>query len=149
MPVRTETRHVAGHEIEMTHLPLVEARRTLVRLAQLVGPALSKSLAGAESIASLKAMQGEAAKAIADGLGDLLTRIDDADLETLAETFGKACVLVEGDKRRPMRGPVREDIFAGRLTAFFAWLLACAEYQYADFWDALDSLPASAPASKA
>lgn len=144
MPVRTETVYVREHAIEMTHLPLVAARRTLVRLAQLVGPGLAKTLGGADSLASLRGMEGSALAALGEGISDVLMRVSDADLESLADTLGGACVLVQGDKRRPMRAEVREELFAGSLATFFEWLAAAIRYQYADFSTAWGAVLAAA-----
>ena len=143
MAIKTETRSIGGREIRIRQLPYRDARRVFLTLAKLLGPGLIDTISGAASVADLRAGKVDPV-ALVKGFRDLLHRLEDDQIEALAETFGMACeASMGGDRWATMRAGIRDEIFTGSLTDSFRWLAACVEVNYSDFFSALRDLPAN------
>lgn len=133
----THTKTVDGVQFRIQQLGFRSGRKALVRLSKRIGPTLARLMDAAPSMDALR-------DSVAPG-GDLVGAVesfvdalDDDDLEWFADTFGASCEVSEdGERWRTMNKQVREDLFAGRLLLFFAWLRACVEVNFSDFFSLL------------
>ena len=139
MALKTETRDIRGKKIRVTQLPFARARRTLVRLTNLLGPVFAELADAAPSLDQL---------GLGKRIGELFAGLSDEDLEFFADAFG-AQSEIQTDKGGwvYLASPEsRANAFEGSLLAFFEWLRFAAEVNYADFLSVLADQSAAGPA---
>lgn len=106
-----------GFEYQLTPLKVKAGRRVQLALARTVGP-----------------LFGEKAD-----IADALTRISEADLDLISDTFAAACTF--DDKGQNFRMDKAMDAhFSGRPMAYWRWLGACITAEYADFFGEMRKL---------
>lgn len=108
-------------------------RAALVRLGRLLAPALasmdSSRAAGADS-------QTRMQEAVARSIGELITKLDDADLQYFEDLFrAKTWVtLPNGNTPHLSKQPEHFASEYANLTDYFAWLYHCLEVTYGGFF---------------
>ena len=125
--LKTDTKEIDGARLRVTQLPYTSARKTLVRLTKLLGPALV-------SAASLGQAALSAGLGMGPALGDFFDRLTDEELEHFAKTFGQHSQIMTPDGTWVYLDAKNRSIyFAGRLMLFFRWLEYAIEVNYDDF----------------
>lgn len=126
-------------------LGFVEGRKALVKLTNVIGPAL-QSLDPRKS-----ANQAEALEGFLAAIGTLLATLKDDDLVYFEGLYSKRTLVKLPDGREPVLRDVLEQHFTGeRFAHYFAWLGHALWGTYGDFFTVglgklTDLLPAQGP----
>jgi len=121
-----EDRTIGSTIFRIKQLPFGKARPAFLKISQIVMPAL----------ATLQVQPGQSIP-IEAALRSALGSVSDADLQWLSETFAfESQYSIDGGTKWPMLAPNMEAVFGGNMLLFFKWILACAEVNFADFFDA-------------
>jgi hypothetical protein len=141
MAIEAQTREIQGVKFRVQPLPFKPARKVLVRLANVAGPALAHLASQTASLGDL---------GLARAVSSALAAVSDDDLEWLADLYGERTqVGLDGKAPGPFLDAERRDeLFSdpARFPLFFAWLGFCLEIQFVGFSGVLGSVKAaSAP----
>lgn len=121
-----------GTRYEVTPFGSTKGRQVLVRLSNLLGPALAQALATPVSGDTAKAALE---KVSASAMADLLGRVSDADLDYLVREFGECTVVQTPDMKGP--GPLdesrRDAHYAANYGELFQWLWFGITLNYKSF----------------
>jgi hypothetical protein len=126
-------------------LGFIDGRRAFVRLANLLGPALSR-LETPKPGPDGKVSEESAAAVFGSALGAILTTLKDEDLTYFENLFAARTFVKLPDGREPLlRDAIKAEHFAGsRLADYFGWLVFSLQVTYGDFFgDAWRKLGAS------
>jgi hypothetical protein len=121
-----------GTRYEVTPFGSTKGRQVLVRLSNLLGPALAQALATPASGGTAKeALE----KVSASALADLLGRVSAEDLEYLVREFAACTVIQAPDMKGP--GPLdesrRDSHYAANYGELFQWLWFGITLNYKSF----------------
>jgi hypothetical protein len=138
--IETIDKQVGDDAYKITQLGTKEADRVTITLARTGGLAIAEMLRGIEAGAlkggkiDLGALQ---IGAVADAVASLCTKLTIEDLDFLRDVFAKKTQVrprgESGDVWRPLAGEL-DFHFAGRRLAYFKWIAACIEVNFADFF---------------
>ena len=132
---------IDGHEYEVFMLPPKVARRLLVEMSKVVGPALGGIMSSGAGLAKLMEMSVEGVDwaAVISGLTDRLSAdMLDEHMEVLAKS-----THVDGKEL----APIFDHHFRGALGGMFKWYGFALKVNYGNFFSALESV--SAPLTEA
>lgn len=121
-----------GTRYEVTPFGSTQGRKVLVRLSNLLGPALAQALATAPGEGDAKA---QLERVSASAIADLLGRVAEDDLEYLVREFAACTVVQTPDMKGP--GPLddkrRDDHYAANYGEMFQWLWFGITLNYKSF----------------
>lgn len=123
-PFKVETLRIGAHAYKVTQLDAVTGRRAFARLVKLIGPAMAKLKDGEEEAA----------------LVDLLSRIEESDLDYFCDTFSPVTEVSGGQysKAAPQLDTVFLTHFAGEYLAMTQWLVFCIKVNFRSFFAGAD-----------
>ena len=147
MALKTEKRKIGRCTYAVTLLPFGLGRELFLKLAKVAVPSLAL-VAKSSALGWKSALMNSA---LAEGIADFITRLDESTLKEFEDAFGAAtCVELGGGKAPYLDKELRELHFAGHYTEYVQWMKFCVEFNYADFFGAARSLVADAePAAQA
>lgn len=123
MAKKTESVTVDGIEYQITQLDTTPGLRLYNKLARLLGDAIRGELAGAKDVES--AMAGAMLRAI--------SIIPEEDMLSLGRTFAGTCKVRQGELWLDLTDAIYEQHFAGQLSHWTMWVLACLRVNFSDF----------------
>lgn len=129
---QSQTKEIGDCSYVVEPLGFISARKTFVRLSNLLGPSLERLAASSKTVT-----EGEAGAlgAFVSLLGGLLKELEDSDPDALQAVFAPKTVVHLPDGKEPQLSKVIDSHFAGkRFGHYFIWLAFCIEVNYADFF---------------
>lgn len=110
-------------------VPTGEARPLYFRLLKICGPALVRALRS--GVTSFKSLKDVGTRAIAaEALDELLTRLNEEDLELFVKTFAKNTTMAGGVQLSTVIDSIA---FAGHPGHLLVWLRECLKFSFASF----------------
>lgn len=133
----SQSKTIDGLTFTVGQLPAMRAVKLMHRLARAVGPAMLKSLAGAnvasvKDIANLDLNLGDAA----DGVAMMFDKFTENDLEALIRELFETATVVHNGNTVPLM-PVFDHVMQGRAGTVMKAVKFALEVNYQDFLGAL------------
>lgn len=121
---------IDGHLFEVHPLAFKKGRKVLLRLSNLLGPAIARL----ERIDVSKGLGAVLDTEIGPALGTLLSSLRDEDLEYFEEAFlEKTLVRLEGTENLVALKLNQEAVFGANYRAYLAWLAFCFTVNFGGF----------------
>jgi len=127
MAFKSESKQIGKHRYTVTQLDAVRGSKAALRLAKVVGPALS-------------AYSGEDAESKA--ISALLSNLEEKDFDYLRETLSSATTVAGGKygEREPALDDVFAVHFAGNYGEMIGWLAFAVKVNFASFFSGVGEL---------
>ena len=138
--------NINGKTYIIGRLRASEGREILLLLLRNLGPGLGEALVGAAGVSGLAEMPAES---LGRALQDVCLRLNADDLARASEAFGGVSSVVTGKTQVQLTPEFQDTHFSGALGAWTQWIIACVEFNYADFLGYLTNAAVSRAAANA
>lgn len=127
MTIQTSSIEIDGNKYEITQLGARDGRRMLVRLTNILGPALGNLIKDG----------GGSSDGVAHAIMSLSSHISEDDVDYVCKTFGKHTEWRNGSQTITLDDDQQDLHFAGRYDSMVRWISECLRINFSPFFDML------------